>query len=74
MDNVWLVLADMEKRINRVMQRDLASREEVLKRIQRQMNEERMKQYADEIIENNGSIIELHDRISAILSKSQYKR
>ncbi len=74
MNYVWLVVADLETRISRVMQRDYASRDEVLRRTQSQMSDEDMKRYADEVIENNGSIEELHKTIGVILSKSKYTR
>ncbi len=71
---VWLVVADMETRISRVMNRDSARREEVLRRIQSQMSDDEMKRYADEVIENNGTIEELHRIVSGILGKSNYTR
>ena len=39
-DQVWLVTADKETRIKRVMKRDLLSREEVLARISNQLSDE----------------------------------
>ena len=73
-DYVWLVVAGMETRIQRVMKRDSASREEVLRRIQSQMSDNEMKPYADEVIENNNTLEELHQTVSDILKKSNYTR
>lgn len=73
-DHVWLVVADLETRIERVMKRDSASREEVLQRIQSQLSDDEMKRYADEVIENNGTLEELHQIVGGILGKSDYTR
>jgi len=43
-DQVWLVTADIETRIKRVMKRDLISREEVLARINNQLSDEEKQQ------------------------------
>jgi dephospho-CoA kinase len=71
---VWLVVADMGIRVHRVMQRDSSSRDEVLQRINSQMSDDDMRRYADEVIENNGTMEELQDKISALLKKRLYVR
>lgn len=54
-DQIWLVIADPEVRISRLMARETFSREDALQRIGSQMpDEEKMKQ-ASEIIDNNGT-------------------
>ena len=58
----------------RVMQRDALTREEVLHRIRSQMSDEEMKLYADEVIVNDGTLEELHDRVSALLRQREYVR
>jgi dephospho-CoA kinase len=73
-DSVWLVTAHMETRIRRVMQRDALSRDEVLRRIHSQMSDDEMKQYANEVIENDGTLEELHEKVSALLSQQEYVR
>jgi dephospho-CoA kinase len=73
-DSVWLVTAHMETRIRRVMQRDALSRDEVLRRIHSQMGDDEMKQYANEVIENDGTLEELHEKVSALLSQQEYVR
>ena len=66
-DEVWLVTADLETRIRRVMQRDGLARDEVLRRIRAQMSDEEMRRYANEVIENNGTLEQLHERIGELL-------
>jgi dephospho-CoA kinase len=73
-DYVWLVVADMETRIHRVMIRDLLSREEVLKRISNQMPDSEMMLHAHEVIDNNGTLDQLHQVISKLLIKPDYSR
>jgi dephospho-CoA kinase len=68
------VVADIETRVRRVMLRDSISRDEVLKRINSQMSDDDIRQYADEVIENDGSLEELHKRISAVINKPDYVR
>lgn len=63
-----LVIAPEEIRIKRVMNRDQASREEVLKRIQNQWSDEQKKNLSDFIIQNDG-IKDLEEQISEILRK-----
>lgn len=52
-DHIILVSADVETRIDRVMKRSALSREEVLDRVNRQMNTEDVRQYADLEIHND---------------------
>jgi len=51
-DEVWVVYADVEKRLERVIIRDGISREDALKRFSAQTPFEVLKRYADRIIEN----------------------
>jgi len=52
-DYMLVVYASEELRIRRVMERDLADREEILKRMSNQMSEESKKELADFTIFNN---------------------
>jgi len=69
MDLTVLVYAPEELRIRRVMERDQATREEVLKRMGHQLSEEEKMKMAGFIINNDGSqmllpqVIELHNKI-----------
>ena len=62
-DSVWLVAADEGTRLSRTMARDNASEEAIRARMAAQMPEEEKRDLADVIIENNGSLNELYERI-----------
>ncbi len=53
-DSTLAVCAPKETRIQRAMQRDNATREQIEARIQRQMSDEKIRSLADYIIENDG--------------------
>lgn len=59
LDYVVLLLADKEKRINRVQERDRVKKELVIDRMQHQQNFEELTHLADIVIENNGTLEEL---------------
>jgi dephospho-CoA kinase len=63
LDYVLVVDADEETRISRVMQRDNATPQEVLARIQSQMEAGKKRKLADFVIENDGSEEELVERV-----------
>ncbi len=62
-DKVILVVANEALVIKRLMERDGLSREEALSRIASQMPEDEKRNYADYIIENNGSLEELRKKV-----------
>jgi dephospho-CoA kinase len=66
-DAVWLITADRETRIQRVMLRDDASREAVEKRMEGQTDDESRMNAADEVIDNSQDISDLHRKIDALL-------
>lgn len=66
-DNVWLVTADLDTRIQRVKKRDNTDEKSVLRRIENQLSDSKMSTYADVIIENNSSLKELHKQIDELL-------
>lgn len=72
MDFVWLVTADIETRIARVMKRDNATYEQVKLRMKQQMSDEDMKKYADEVIDNSKTLSDLNHQIESILKKETY--
>ncbi len=53
LDKLIVVVADEKLRIKRVMQRDNVDKEAVIKRINQQLSDEKRKEFADFIIENN---------------------
>ena len=68
-DRTVLVIAPPERRIERVMARDGAERDAVRARMRAQIDPERARTLADEIIENDGDIERLRDR-----SRDLYRR
>jgi dephospho-CoA kinase len=58
-DYVVLVTADKSIRIKRIMERDKTSESEVSARMEKQLSEEKKKELADFVIENNGTQDEL---------------
>lgn len=71
-DEVWVVIADRETRIKRVMDRSGFSYEDVIKRINAQMCDEEYLRIADEVINNNGTVEELEQIVVKLfLQKKQ---
>ena len=66
---VWMVTADDEVRIARVMERDHASREEVVRRIANQMDNHEKIRRAQEVIDNSQGKEELYQQIEELLKK-----
>lgn len=66
MDAVVLVTANRETALKRVMLRDGCEKREAESRIDAQMPQEEKAQYADFIIENDGTLDELNDRVDAL--------
>ncbi len=71
-DEVWVVTAKKETRIKRVISRSGLSAEQAEKRIQAQMSEEEYLKLADVVIENNGTIEELEEKVADIIRNSGY--
>lgn len=55
-DEVWLVTADKEVQIGRLMNRDALTRQQALARVNSQMDQNRKKRYANKIIDNSFDI------------------
>lgn len=71
-DEVWVVVADLETRIKRVMERSGFSHGEVSGRIDSQPREEEYLALADEVLYNNGSVDELEQVVVKLfLQKKQ---
>ena len=68
-DMVWLVDADMEARISRVMDRDGTSREAVVSRVQNQVDSSEKKKLSAEIIDNSKGKEELYQQIEYLLMR-----
>ena len=68
-ESVWVVYVPLEMQIQRVMNRDGFTREQVLDRIGKQMLTENKLNYADVIIDNSGSIEETRAQVDRALEK-----
>lgn len=68
-DLVWMVSADEEIRIARVMARDQISREDVLQRIANQMDNDEKIRRSHEVIDNSRGKEELYEQVDALLRK-----
>jgi len=66
-DEIWLVTADEETRLKRVMDRDGLSAEEVRSRIESQMPEDEKRLKADIVIENDGTFEKLCKEVELLL-------
>jgi len=68
-DEVWLVTADEDVRLKRVMQRDGLSEDDVRARMQSQMPEAEKRALADVVIENNGTMEELIAAVEDVFTR-----
>lgn len=68
-DEIWVIDADDETRIRRIMARDGLQREEILKRIESQMTREEKNSRADVILDNTGDQEALYRQIDELLKK-----
>lgn len=68
---VWLVVADMDKRIQRVCARDNAVPAEVEARIRNQMSDEDKKKRSHKILDNSGTLEDLHKQLSDLLAEKE---
>jgi dephospho-CoA kinase len=67
MDEVWLITAREDLRIQRVMNRDHLDADRVQQRILAQMGDEQKTRYSSRVINNSGTKLELYDTIEKIL-------
>lgn len=66
LDYIILLIADEQKRVERVQQRDDTKENQVMDRIKNQQNFEKLKHLADIVITNNGSLKELKEQAEHI--------
>lgn len=69
-DRVWVVVSDDELRIKRIINRGGISREDAENRIKSQLTQDEYKELAHDIIENNGSLDELREKVEALYAKT----
>lgn len=74
-DKIIVVVAPLEIRIQRVMERDRLSREQVRERVQHQWSDEERIKNADFVIHNDGNtliipqVIEIHNQLLSLIRK-----
>lgn len=75
-DEIWVVTADRETRIKRVMQRSGFSYESVSERINSQLRDEEYLRIADEVLYNNGSMEEIEQSVVRLFiqKKQEWQR
>jgi dephospho-CoA kinase len=65
-DAVIVVYTHLDKRIKRVIERDGLNRKEILSRVRRQIPLDEKKQWADFVVDNNGTLDDLNFQINEI--------
>lgn len=68
-DRIVVAICPQEKQIQRFMEREQATREEALARIERQMPLEKKKTYADYIVDTSGALEQTRERAAAVYLK-----
>jgi len=68
-NEIWVVDADEETRIKRVMERDCLTRDDIINRISSQMDRCEKNKMANEILNNSGNREELYTQIEKLLLK-----
>jgi dephospho-CoA kinase len=68
-DEVWVVYADRDTQIRRVMERDGADRSEAEARLAAQMPMEEKVRHGRIVIDNRGTLAELEAQLAAILAQ-----
>lgn len=71
LDYVVVVDADEELKVKRIMERDNCTREEVIKRMKAQMSQSKKRSLADIVIQNDGDIETLRERVKFLYSLFQ---
>lgn len=71
-DEIWCVVCDKETKIKRIMSRDNVSSHDASNMIMLQKSEKQLIQMSKEIIENNGNLKELEEKVKKILQTNNY--
>lgn len=66
-DKIILVVCDESLQIKRILERDFFTKEEVIKRINSQMPQDKKREFANYIIDNSFSLYKLEDEVKKIL-------
>ena len=73
-DVVWLVTAPENSRLERLSERDGISAESIRARMDGQLSDEEMAARSDVVIENDGTVRELQDKVSALTAEIHTKK
>tara|TARA_B100000676_G_scaffold302971_1_gene352780 strand:- start:2013 stop:2618 length:606 start_codon:yes stop_codon:yes gene_type:complete len=65
-DEIWLAKANQEVVIERVQLRNNFTREEIIKRIQSQMSNDEREKHTDVVIDNDGTIEQLQEKVKTL--------
>ncbi|MCL2165212.1 MAG: dephospho-CoA kinase [Oscillospiraceae bacterium] len=65
-DEVWVVRADLDERLRRIVSRDGIHRAEAEARVGSQLTDAEYEKVADRLIDNNGSLLQLKEKLEAI--------
>lgn len=68
-DAIWLVYVEKERQIQRLMARNQYSRKEAEQRIGAQMPLEKKIPFADVLLDNNGSVADLEEKVQTLLKQ-----
>lgn len=68
-DTVWVVTADEQTRVKRIMKRSGLSQEEARQRIRSQMSQEKYMQLGDKILENEGDLENLRSNVEILVKE-----
>lgn len=61
-EDVWVVISDQKMRINRLLSRDHLSKEQIMKRINAQWDNEKFVEHADVVIYNTEDLVKLYSQ------------
>jgi dephospho-CoA kinase len=68
-EQTWLIYADPEVQLKRLIMRDGFSETQAISRINSQMPIDEKRELADVVIENNGSMAELEEKLSILINQ-----
>lgn len=68
-DEIWIVYVNRQTQIDRLMTRDNISSENAMSRVNAQMDIEKKKLLASEILHNSGTVEELEEQLDRLLKK-----
>jgi len=68
-DEIWLVSIDKQTQIERIKNRNQLNEEEIINRINSQMTNEERKKYANVVLDNQGTVEELYEKVDIEISR-----